>query len=399
MGVTVRQKRKGTGNPWYVFVHEKSRSVARKVGSKKEAEAVASKLRKELAARSFGIDDVPRNSGMLFMDYAQHYLDTYGKRHMKHSTRSGYQVALNKHLKPFWRGKRLNEITRRDIKAFLEAKQKETSPRGGPYKAQTLRNIMNLISGVLSHAIEDELIEVNPALRLGKLMPKNHRTNRDHQALTKDQVSAVLAATRKLYPDFHPLMLCAFRTGMRLGELLGLGWEDINFEERRIYVRRSYSHYRFGTPKTHKARRIDMSDQLVDTLRRHKQALWTKFDGQLPSVLVPEGTANGPTIELAFPSRTGKPIDGSWFRKTVRPKVFKAAGVPLIRLHDIRHTFASLLLQQGESLHYVKEQLGHASISTTVDIYGHLAQGGNHQAVNQLDDPANEPIFKIASSA
>jgi len=68
--------------------------------------------------------------------------------------------------------------------------------------------------------------------------------------------------------------------------------------------------------------------------------------------------------------------------------VIEKADVPRFRFHDIRHTFASLLLQQGESLHYVKEQMGHASIQTTVDVYGHLVPGSNRNAVNRLDDPS-----------
>ena len=67
-------------------------------------------------------------------------------------------------------------------------------------------------------------------------------------------------------------------------------------------------------------------------------------------------------------------------------KLLEKADVPAIRIHDIRHTFASLLLSQGEPLNYVKEQLGHASIQTTVDVYGHIVPGSNRNAVNRLDD-------------
>ena len=79
-------------------------------------------------------------------------------------------------------------------------------------------------------------------------------------------------------------------------------------------------------------------------------------------------------------------MDNFWRGKFY--KYLKDANCPHIRFHDIRHTFASLLLQQGESLHYVKEQMGHASIQTTVDIYGHIVPGTNRNAVNRLDDQA-----------
>jgi integrase len=108
--------------------------------------------------------------------------------------------------------------------------------------------------------------------------------------------------------------------------------------------------------------------------------------------------AGGNTIQLLFPCITGKQIDSSWFRRNPWWKVFEKADIPQIRLHDMRHTFASLLLQQGESLHYVKEQLGHASIQTTVDVYGHLAPGSNRNAVNKLGDDETPPL-RIVSAA
>ena len=101
------------------------------------------------------------------------------------------------------------------------------------------------------------------------------------------------------------------------------------------------------------SRLVDMSDQLRRVLFEHRDSLRDRFGGELP-----QWDAEAP------------------------------------RFHDIRHTFASLLLAQGESLHYVKEQLGHASIQTTVDIYGHLIPGSNRAAVNKLDDP--EPPVRIA---
>ena len=172
-----------------------------------------------------------------------------------------------------------------------------------------------------------------------------------------------------------------------MGELLGLAWGDIDFEANLIEVRRSYSHGHFDTPKSHKSRFVDMSDQLRRTLLEHREALKERFKSQLPTVLVPGRRKTETAIQLAFPSRDGGPMDGDNLRRRVFYKLLEIADVPRFRFHDIRHTYASLLLQQGESLHYVKEQLGHASIQTTVDVYGHLDPGSNRNAVNRLDDP------------
>ena len=79
--------------------------------------------------------------------------------------------------------------------------------------------------------------------------------------------------------------------------------------------------------------------------------------------------------------------------------LIEPADGPRFRCHDIRHTLASLLLSQGESLHYVKEQMGHASIQTTVDVYGHLVPGSNRNAVNRLDDVDDMPLKVVSAGA
>ncbi len=121
-----------------------------------------------------------------------------------------------------------------------------------------------------------------------------------------------------------------------------------------------------------------------------------RFGGRLPVWQVPGARGKAESIELVFHSESGGPLDGDNFRSRVFYPLLEKADVPRFRFHDIRHTFASLLLANGESLHYVKEQMGHASIQTTVDVYGHLVPGSNRNAVNRLDDP-EEPALRIVS--
>ncbi len=90
--------------------------------------------------------------------------------------------------------------------------------------------------------------------------------------------------------------------------------------------------------------------------------------------------------EWVFINGEGRPLDQNNLRNRIFYRVLDSAGLRRVRFHDLRHSFASLLLQQGESLAYVKEQLGHESIKMTVDIYGHLIPGTNKQAVDRLDD-------------
>jgi len=121
---------------------------------------------------------------------------------------------------------------------------------------------------------------------------------------------------------------------------------------------------------------VDMSGQLAETLKAllisRKAETLRKGWPQVP--------------DWVFCSEEGGPLDGDNLRHRVFYKTLAKTGLRRIRFHDLRHSFASLLLQQGESPAYVKEQMGHSSIQVTVDIYGHLIPGANRQAVDRLDD-------------
>jgi len=177
----------------------------------------------------------------------------------------------------------------------------------------------------------------------------------------------------------------AVRTGMRLGELLALRWGDVDFthkvafenaiEEERpfIWVGHAYRRGTFNPTKTGKSRTVDMSKQLRDVLRDH-------FTKQKRKALK-EGLDHIP--ELVFHAN-GKVIEQNSIRRVFKT-VLRKAGLREIRFHDLRHTFASLLLSKGESPVYVKEQLGHHSIQMTVDIYGKWIQTKREVGVNRLD--------------
>ena len=374
MAVTVRQKRKGKGNPWHVFVHQNGKIRSKKVGEKRIAEAVASKLRKKLVMGQLNLRE---NLCPEFTAYAEHYVEDYAKTACKRNTWRGYESIIRLHLAPAWKGKNLDQIKRADVKKLLLQKQQ------AGYSPKTVDNIKVLISGIFTQACEEELLQVNPALKLGKYI-KRQDHKKHINPLTKEQAAKFLATAQREAPEHYPLLLCAFRTGMRLGELLALAWEDIDFEANLIKVQRSYSHGHFSTPKSHKRRFVDMSNQLKQTLLGHRRRLLQKYNDELP--------------ELVFPNRNGKVLCGDNFRRRAFRKLLEKADVPGIRIHDIRHTFASLLLSQGEPLNYVKDQLGHASIQTTVDVYGHIVPGSNRNAVNRLDDEGLGGL-RIVSSA
>ena len=171
-------------------------------------------------------------------------------------------------------------------------------------------------------------------------------------------------------PHYYPLLLWAARTGMREGELIGLKGGDVDFNGRLIEVQRNVVRKRVTTPKNGKTRRVDMSLQLINTIKRllaRRKAEALKRGESLDDVME----------DWVFTTPQGTQLDPNNLRKRVFYRALAMAGLRRVRFHDLRHTYASLLIQQGESLAYVKDQLGHHSIQITVDTYGHLVPGGN----------------------
>lgn len=192
--------------------------------------------------------------------------------------------------------------------------------------------------------------------------------------LTHLEVHDFLETVRERMPECHAFFLCALRTGLRLGELLALQWGDVDFSGRFLEVRRNLVAGRLTATKNTNRRRVDLSLRLTEALRDHHRtakASALKVGGALPA--------------WVFPNTDGKALNGDNVRHRVFYRLLEGAKLRQIRFHDLRHTYASLLIQNGESLAYVKEQLGHSSIQVTVDVYGHLVPSANRAAVDRLD--------------
>jgi integrase len=365
MGVTVRQQVRGKGKPWWVYVTHKGRRKAYKIGSQDAAEAVAERIRTKMAAGALKL--TPDEEIPTFGDYFQKWIAS--QHHLKYSTVKSYTQLFEKNLKTL-APTPLDEITRNELKDLLNGKHEAGLARN------TVRNIMRLISNVLTHAVEDELIMANPTPRLKTIRGKKQRE--EINPLTRDDARLLLETIEKNHPWYYPFFLCALRTGMRLGELLALEWGDIDFHNGFIEVRRQYSlaAKRITRTKTGKIRRVDMSPQLALTLRT--------LQAERRRLALEKGLGTMP--DLVFLSREWQRINSANLRHRVFHRALSKAGLRQIRIHDLRHTFASLLIQNNESLVYIKDQLGHTSIRTTVDIYGHLVPGAHREAVAKLDD-------------
>ena len=242
-------------------------------------------------------------------------------------------------------------------------------------KVTTVRGIARTLSTILSQAVEDELLPANPALRLGRYLRTADDPEPEIDPFARDDVAEVLRVAREQSPDWYAWLLCGLRTGLRAGELLALQWGDLNWRGSSIEVRRNLVRGHLTTPKNHQRRRVDMSRQLRAELRlwrRRQRAVWL--------------THGQPFPEWVFPSVTGTALDESNVRKAFN-RLLDAADLHRRGPHQMRHTFASLLLQEGAPITYVSRQLGHKDSSITLRVYAHwVPDASTSRAVDLLDD-------------
>ena len=381
MGVKVREKKKDSG-VWWIFIDHQGRRRAKKIGrDKRMALEVAKKIEARLILGELQLSEEPENQAPIFEEYANTWMTFNVPATCKPSTEIDYRSILDNHVLPNFGKKSVTEIKRMMIKKFLMGKIKSG------FAASTVSHMKCCIGGPLNVAVDDGVLTANPAHRLGKIFKKKS-VQSDIKPYSTDELSSLLDSFQAHFPAHYPQALTLARTGMRLGEALALQWNDIDFEGRFITIQRTFSRGKIGLPKNGKRRRVDMSKQLTKVLKeaKHQRKLETINKGW------------GKVPKWVFVSNAGTPLDVNHWRKRVFYKAIEKAGLRKIRVHDIRHTYASLLIQAGESLAYVRDQLGHHSISITVDIYGHLTPGGNKDAVDRLDDPTPEATIRNLSA-
>lgn len=289
-----------------------------------------------------------------------------------------YESAIRRHLVPHLGDVPLRHLSRARVRAFYQQLEERGGVRGRPLSPKTVHNTHLVLRAALGAAVEDGLLRANPADRAHRVAS----ARREMRTWTTAQVRAFLdhVATAPEGPGLSPreryrygldrrglVMWRLFATtGMRRGEVLGLRWEDVDLEGRAVRVQRSRSRgehgMEYGAPKTAKGRRRITIDRVTaDLLRGHREAQQADRD------LFGSGYLDG---DLVFARADGSPhhpdgITGAFVRLS------RQAGLPPIRLHDLRHSHATHALEAGVHPRVVQERLGHASIQMTLDTYSH----------------------------
>jgi integrase len=392
MAVKVKERPPGSGK-WWVFTDYKGKRCARFIPQgKRKADEIASKITEKLgildAAQDNGItlslrqvvlDDPNRvvkepsaTEGPLFKDYAGTWLDGCEARGLKHTTYRSYKGILGIHLLPAFGDLSLSQIDRKAVKALALEKRKAGA------SLSMVRLILCVLSAIFTSAIEDGIVQHNPAVRPGRFM-KMRGKREGVNPLSHEEETAFLEAIQTHAPRYYPFFLFLLRTGCRLGEAVAVQPGDLDFRGRFIEVRQNWTNGQLTTPKNGKTRRVDLSRRLVQVLK-----------DSLVSQDLEAMAKERPKPEWVFTNELGGMLDPDNLRSRVFYRVLEKAGLRRVRIHDLRHSFASRLIANGESLAYVRDQMGHSSIQVTVDIYGHLVPGSNKQAVDRLDEPVEK---------
>ncbi|MGD0882271.1 MAG: site-specific integrase, partial [Acidimicrobiales bacterium] len=299
--------------------------------------------------------------------WLDHWLDNVLPGTVKPTTAANYANLARGHLIPALGKHRLAKLDVRHVEELIA-----DLGRAG-YQPNTIRLVRSVLRRSLGHAVRQGVLTRNVVtLTDGPRIPRG--TSR---ALTVEEVQKLLEASRGV--RFEAAFVLLVETGMRLGELLGLRWEDVDLEAGQLSIYQTLSTLDgkivLDEPKTASSRRpYELSPQAVKALRSHqaRQAAERLAMGEW-------WTASGLVVVSDF----GTPVDPSNFRRVFR-KVSKEAGIEGCHPHELRHTAASLMLSRGVPLHVVSDVLGHSSISVTKDVYGHLVAGERRAATDAI---------------
>lgn len=328
---------------------------------------VHAKLR--AAQRDFdaGIDHA---SGKLTVrEFLEKWLSASVKPSVKVRTYEGYESIVRVRVFPHLGRKSLVRVNPLDLQSLY------TALAESGLSARSVQHTHRVLHLAFTQAMRWNMLTRNPCD--GVTPPQAPRP--ELRVLNQEQVTALLDATRE-----HPvsaLYVLAVTTGMRIGELLGLKWQDIDLDAGKLVVQRALQRQNeaglvFVEPKTTRSRRtIMLSQRAVAAVRRHKAR-----QNELRLLTGSEWQDH----DLIFTNSTGGAPDPGWQRQIFQEELAKA-GLPRLRFHDLRHTAATMLLSQGVHPKVVSEMLGHASITLTLDTYSHLVPVMHAQAAAAMD--------------
>ena len=332
-----------TGN----VVHKKKRGFA----TKREAQ----KWEQEFISQSTG------SIGMSFESFIEIYFRDMEER-LKASTLESKKWMINSKILPYFKKLQLNAIKPTDIRKWQNAMRKYCDEDGKPYADTYLRTVNNQLTAIFNYAVKYYGLKENPCHKAGSIGKKQA----DEMLFwTKEEFETFIESIRD-EPVWYAIFMTLYYTGIREGELLALTPADIDLKKMTLTVNKSYQYLNgkdmITTPKTPKSNRtISIPDKLVKCLDLYMGLCYgLKEDDRI------------------FPYKKE-------FLYKIMDEGCRRSGVKKIRVHDTRHSHASLLVEMGCSPLLIAERLGHEKVQTTMDIYSHLYPNKQQEVAKQMD--------------
>lgn len=341
-------------------------------GTKKDAEKRLAEMLHQLDTGTF-VKPGKANLG----DFLEQWLKDYAWPNLAPRTAEGYEHIIRRHLIPGLGNIPLTQLKPEHLQRYYAQKLSDGRCDGkGGLNARTVRHHHVALHNALQSAVKWGLLSRNPADAVSP--PRCQRS--EWQTLSEDDIHTLLEAAKPT--PYYALFYLALFTGMRRSELLALRWCDVDLLLCQLYVTRTLHHLRnreivFRSPKTSKGRRlVALSPSTASVLREHKET--QAATRTMMGIALKDD-------DLVFSDLNGKPllpntVTHAWI------KLVKRVGLEGIRLHDARHSHASLMLKAGTHPKIVQERLGHASIGITLDTYSHVAPGLQQAAANRFDE-------------
>jgi integrase len=323
------------------------------VNTKAGAEIYEAQLRNRLLmGESIDIKKPPKKIPT-FEEYSKGWLATYVVNNNKISEQEKKESILRIHLNPFLGKLPFNEITTHKVELFKASKV-------ACYNPKTINNMLAVMGKCLRCAYEEyELESKLPKIQLMKT------TDPDFDYLSIEESELLLKYANGVWQD---MILVALKAGLRLGELLALDWNDLNFVSKIITVRRSMYKGSPGSTKTHKVRVVSMTDDII-------RVLGTKKD----------------KAGYVFKDSSGDPIKDHTAARNIH-RICKLANIRLVRWHVLRHTFASHLAMAGTPMRVIQDSLGHTTQKMTMR-YAHLSPHTFENEIKKLNITNFENVF------
>ncbi|WP_166029221.1 tyrosine-type recombinase/integrase [Streptomyces chilikensis] len=390
----------------YVLAANGTRKRVRVYGTTRRE--TADKLAEKIADSNRGLPVATADSAL--GDYLTYWLGSVAVHRLRENTHTRYAACVRLHLIPGLGTKKVARLTAKDVRTFLDRlrttcqcctqgldiERKQCCAVGECCQKQLSASTVTYVHSVLKSALEHAVREDELPRNVARNVKTTTHQPRRFRPLTATEARQFLDAARA--DRLHALYELALRTGLRKGELLGLHWEDLDLTTGTASIRRSLQRTRTGglthlpTKTRASERRIALPTECIHSLKKHQE----RQDKERETA-GPAWTDNG----LVFTTPTGRPLDPA--NLTRRFHNFRnRAGLRRIRFHDLRHSTATLLLEQGVDLVVIKELLGHAHIGVTAGVYAHVRLRLQRQAIDTLghalgttDDPDDPPSTAV----